>query len=132
MAYLGAMQFGQCFLAGNFNDIEFDKEIGVERVETNVPGKNQFVDSTTGNVMMTTEQTCIVGFSGNNVKFAFESVQPLISMRDKTAKFLQVTNGYQIELNLSGKPHVVEMVAGKVTGRDFVRLMLKSKAQKAP
>jgi hypothetical protein len=124
IATFGALQFTQCLLATDFLAIEFDKEIGVERVQSSVAGENQFMDSATGNMMMTTAKQCIVAYHGTNVEVALEGIKPTLSLRDKNAQGSAHDNGYVIKLNMKGRPHVVTIARGQIQGRNLVRMML--------
>lgn len=124
LAFFGGLQFSQCLLANNFLQIEFDKEIGVERVPSSRSGENRFADSTTGNIMLTNATQCAVVYRGTNVDTSLAGIAPLITMRDKNAKTIAYRGGYLIKLMFDGKPHVITIVRGRVQGHKAVRMML--------
>ena len=124
IAYFASSQFAQCLLATDFTTIEFDNEIGVKRAPSNTAGENHFIDSTTGNVMMTSAQSCLVAFQGTNMALALEGIKPLLKLRDKDSIIQSYERGYAAKLNLDGKPHILQIASSKLEGRDYVRMLL--------
>lgn len=128
IAYFGALQFTQCLLATDFLKIEFDREMGVERDSSSTTAEHRFMDSTTGNLMMTNATQCMVGYYGSNIEVSLAGITPFVKMRDKNAQTRAGNNGYRIALDIDGKPHVITIARGQVQGRNLVRMMLSQGA----